>query len=145
MEQRSEGPTGGALGVIAVDEEALATAGFVSSGVTRFRADLEDYCRQLFDRSIALARAYRIETRDPIEVTAQHVADTVLQLRSRPAPEPSWVRGVELAGYLLTAAVGVFASNIKAVWGYLGFFLSLATGLIAFWLVLDQRRKGGRV
>lgn len=110
----------------------LRKAGFTQSGATRYAATAEDYCEQLFKKSVALGDLDKAPDTER-EVTHEHVrgAAAALSLRNQQTQTPLQI-WCQIGEYFFTALAGVGGGNLTKTWGIVTFCLSLVLGMALF-------------
>lgn len=129
---------------VVVDEAMLTNAGFVNSGIVRYRTILTDTAKEVFDRAIALGDAAKATGLDR-EVTHDHVMTAARAIPGHLAaqPRPWWIIPCHILEYVLAIVAGLGAGHIKEDWGVFlfGGGLAVAVLLIVARLLKQDRSR----
>lgn len=119
--------------VISVSLSELEETGFTPSGKRQFQDTLQDYGRELFDKSVRYGEMDKAPN-SPCEITHDHVrASAYTMAKSFGLPvTPHWQIYAQVGEYLCAAIAGAGAGHLDKPLGILIFGISLTLGVVLF-------------
>lgn len=115
----------------AIDRAQLQGGGFTASGVQRYETTVQDFVRELHDRSTGFARAAQA-VNAPLEVTHEHVraaANAIAGISNR-SPRSAWSLAGQVCEYLAAIGTGIASNHLGSPAGIAWFAGSAAAGLL---------------
>lgn len=114
-----------------IEERILTDAGFINSGRSKYQEMVKAFSEELFEKSVLVCEANNHETER--EVTGEHVNRATHIIYGKTINKPDkWSLILQIVELVLTAAVGVGASNLKEIWGAITFGVCLALAVMSF-------------
>lgn len=116
---------------VVISDNELGEADFIKSGKEKYKALVNAFSKELFERSILLCDAGNLG--GDREVTQEYVvkASHIIYGKSNEKQSNKDVF-LQVVEYLCSAGVGAGASNLGDNWGEIVFGVSLVIGIVAF-------------
>lgn len=113
-------------------DQDLKTAGFTDSGLNRYKNTVDDYCKEIYSKAVALGDRDKASDA-PREVTHEHVRDAAAELQRRGRESRTALQiSCQIGEYVCAATAGVGAGKLDATWGIALFGISLSIGIVLF-------------
>lgn len=128
---------------ITIVDDELSNAGYIGSGIQRYKQTVISYAEELFKNATLLGEIDKVDEL-PRDVTGEHVRKATVELNKSASKNeiPAWVVLSQIGEYICTAAVGVGASNVSENWGIITFGIGIVIGIALFVnRMTNQKRK----
>jgi hypothetical protein len=127
---------------ITVQEHELDDSGFTNSGKTKFKETIQDFCNQIFDKSVRYGDA---EKGDGLgrEITHDHVTAASYNTNKTfgKKSKNNWTIAGQVGEYIFTGLAGIGGGNLKEQWGTITFGICLGLAVILIVVRLTNTSK----